>query len=88
MPEYRRATVAGGTYFFTVNTHRRQTILTEAPVRLALREGIQLARECFPFEIRAWVLLPDHLHCIWKLPDGDAEFAKRWGIIKRHVSIR
>lgn len=88
MPEYRRADVKGGTYFFTVNTHHRRPILTEAPVRLALREGIQLARERFPFEIRAWVLLPDHLHCIWKLPDGDAEFAKRWGIIKRHVSIR
>ena len=88
MPEYRRANVRGGTYFFTVNTYRRQPILTEEPVRLALREGIQLARAHFPFEILAWVLLPDHLHCIWKLPDSDAEFAKRWGIIKRHVSSR
>lgn len=53
MPEYRRANVKGGTYFFTVNTYRRQPILTEEPVRLALREGIQLARAHFPFEILA-----------------------------------
>jgi len=88
MPEYRRADTQGGTYFFTVNTDRRQPILTETTVRLALREGIMEARERFPFEILAWVLLPDHLHCIWTLPDGDADFAKRWGIIKRHVSSR
>lgn len=88
MPEYRRANTKGGTYFFTVATHRRQPILTEPFVRQALREGIASARERFPFEILAWVLLPDHLHCIWRLPAGDAEFSKRWGMIKRHVSVR
>lgn len=86
MPDYRRANVQGGTYFFTVVTYRRQPILTDEAVRLALREGIQKTRERFPFEIRAWVLLPDHLHCIWKLPEGDADFAARWGMIKRHAS--
>lgn len=88
MPEYRRADIKGGTYFFTVNTYRRQPILTESTVRVALRQGIVAARDRFPFEIMAWVLLPDHLHCIWTLPDGDADFAKRWGIIKREVSRR
>lgn len=88
MPEYRRANTQGGTYFFTVNTCRRRPILTQASVRVALREGIMKARERFPFEIQAWVLLPEHLHGIWKLPAGDAEFAKRWGIIKRQVSRR
>lgn len=86
MPDYRRADVKGGTYFFTVATHRRQKILTDEAIRQALREGIQKARDKFPFEIQAWVLLPDHLHCLWKLPDGDADFAARWGMIKRHVS--
>lgn len=86
MSEYRRANTKGGTYFFTVVTHRRQKILLDDHVRHALREGIEKTRIAFPFQINAWVLLPDHLHCIWTLPEGDADFAKRWGMIKRHVS--
>lgn len=86
MPEYRRASTKGGTYFFTVNTYRRQPVLIDEDVRDALREGIDKTREVMPFQILAWVLLPDHLHCIWMLPEGDADFAKRWGMIKRHVS--
>lgn len=88
MSEYRRANIKGGTYFFTVNTHRRKKILIDDDVRNALREGIEKTRITFPFQILAWVLLPDHLHCIWTLPEGDADFAKRWGMIKRHVSQR
>ena len=86
MPEYRRADTQGGTYFFTVNTHRRQAVLTHEAIRAALREGIAQTRAAYPFQVLAWVLLPDHLHCIWILPEGDADFAKRWGMIKRHVS--
>ena len=86
MPEYRRADAKGATYFFTVNTYRRQKVLIDDDVRNALRQGIEKARIRFPFEILAWVLLPDHLHCLWRLPEGDADYAKRWGIIKRHVS--
>jgi putative transposase len=86
MPNYRRANVKGGTYFFTVNTFQRLPILTEAPVRAALREAIEKTRMAHPFDIDAWVLLPDHLHCIWTLPEGDADFSMRWSKIKRHVS--
>jgi putative transposase len=86
MSEYRRANIKGGTYFFTVVTHQRQKLLLDDGVRVALREGIEKTRTTFPFQIIAWVLLPDHLHCIWTLPDGDADFSKRWGMIKRHVS--
>lgn len=88
MPEYRRATTKGGTYFFTVNTYRRQPVLTKPEIRQVLQEGIQQTRQAYPFIIQAWVLLPDHLHCIWTLPEGDADFAKRWGMIKRYVSKR
>lgn len=70
MPDYRRANVTGGTYFFTVTTHQRQPLLTQDDVRHALREGIRKAKERFPFKIDAWVLLPDHLHCIWTLMDA------------------
>jgi putative transposase len=86
MPNYRRADVAGGTYFFTVNTLRRLPVLTETAVRNALREAIRQTRLTDPFDINAWVLLPDHLHCIWTLPPGDANFSLRWAKIKRYVS--
>lgn len=86
MPEYRRANTKGGTYFFTVNTHHRQKLLTDEDVRNALRAGIENTRKTLPFQLIAWVLLPDHMHCIWTLPEGDADFATRWGMIKRHVS--
>ena len=86
MPNYRRADIGGGTYFFTVVTYRRQRFLCDDDVRNVLREGIEKTREGYPFVIDAWVLLPDHLHCIWTLPLGDANFGIRWAMIKRHVS--
>lgn len=88
MPEYRRIKVKGGTYFFTVVTFGRQPILTAEHVRAALREGIQEVRQSLPFSIDAWVLLPDHLHAIWTLPEKDDNFASRWAVIKRTVSQR
>jgi REP-associated tyrosine transposase len=88
MPEYRRIKVKGGTYFFTVATHGRRPILTHDQVRGALREGIQEVRQSVPFSIDAWVLLPDHLHAIWMLPENDDNFASRWAVIKRIVSKR
>jgi len=86
MPSYRRPGNTGGTYFFTVVTHERRLVLTTEAVRGVLRAAIQRARATLPFDIEAWVLLPDHLHCIWSLPPGDGNFAARWAIIKRHVS--
>jgi putative transposase len=82
MPEYRRATTPGGTYFFTVVTYQRQEILTKPESRTILREVINKVKQRYPFTIDAWVLLPDHLHSMWTLPPGDNDFAKRWGLIK------
>jgi putative transposase len=86
MPNYRRANTSGATYFFTVVTNGRKPYLTNDDVRKALREGIELTREQHPFIIDAWVLLPDHLHCIWTLPEGDSNFSIRWAKIKQSVS--
>ncbi|WP_374402150.1 transposase [Niveibacterium sp.] len=86
MARYRRANVAGGSYFFTVVTERRQAILTDADVREALRAAIETVRARRPFRIDGWVLLPDHLHAIWTLPEGDADFSTRWRLIKSHVT--
>ena len=81
MSHYRRAQLAGGhiitftvTYFFTVVTYRRQTFLCDDDVRVALRDAIQRVRERRRFHIDAWVLLPDHLHCIWTLSAGIVPF--------------
>ena len=86
MARYRRARVAGGTYFFTVVTERRQRVLVLPEVRVALRAAIENVRLTRPFEINGWVLLPDHLHAIWTLPPDDADFATRWRLIKSHVT--
>ncbi len=82
MTRYRRAVVGGGTYFFTVVTFRRRRFLTDEEPRRWLREAIEATRRDWPFRIDAWVLLPDHLHCIWTLPEGDADYSTRWVLIK------
>lgn len=87
MSAYRRSKESGGTYFFTLVTHRRQPILCNKDVRIALRRAIKQTQVKYPFTIDAWVLLPDHFHCIWTLPEGDADFSTRWALIKRRVSL-
>ncbi|MCB1866396.1 MAG: transposase [Chromatiales bacterium] len=86
MPNYRRSRTPGAKWFFTVVAFQRRPILTRPESRAALRTAIARTRETLPFVIDAWVLLPDHLHCIWQLPDGDAEYSKRWGMIKAAFS--
>ena len=86
MPNYRRARVAGGTYFFTVVARERRPVLTGEAVRTALREAIARVRATKPFRVDAWVLLPDHLHCLWTPPAGDADFSSRWSAIERLTS--
>lgn len=87
MATYRRAIVPGGCFFFTVNTERRQRLLTEPAVIEALRGAFRAVRRDHPFTIDAIVVLPDHLHTIWTLPQDDADYALRWNLIKRETSI-
>ncbi len=86
MSNYRRAKTPGATYFFTVVTHQRQPLFQIECARTALRDAIHDVRQLLPFQIDAWVLLPDHLHAIWTLPPGDADFSQRWSKIKRQTS--
>ncbi|MHB9075213.1 MAG: REP-associated tyrosine transposase [Desulfobaccales bacterium] len=88
MSTFIRSTKPGGTFFFTVVTYRRRKILAKSFSRIFLREAISKVRREYPFTIEAWVLLPDHLHCIWTLPEGDRDFSKRWGLIKAGFSQR
>ncbi len=81
MPNYRRLRVPGGTYFFTVNLLDRRSDLLTAHIG-ELRKAVRLVRAVQPFHIDAWVVLPEHMHCLWTLPEGDVDFSKRWQAIK------
>jgi putative transposase len=81
MPDYRRNRVSGGTFFFTVNLLDRRSNLLVARIE-ALRDAVRRVRARAPFHIHAWVVLPDHMHCLWTLPQGDADFPGRWRAIK------
>ena len=81
MVRYRRNRVPGGTFFFTVTLRdRRSRALVEYVG--ALRSAVRTTREERPFTIDAAVILPDHLHAIFTLPPGDADFSGRWRRIK------
>ena len=86
MPNYRRNYIGGGTYFFTVVTFNRRPWLCQDFAREALRNAIKEVRNTYPFLIDAWVSLPNHLHCIWTLPEQDKEFSVRWRLIKTSVT--
>jgi putative transposase len=80
--KYRRAFVKGGSFFFTLVTERRRPILASVDSVDVLRTAFRSVQERMPFSLDAIVVLPDHLHCIWTLPAGDADFATRWRLLK------
>lgn len=82
---YRRNYVEGGTYFFTVNLLERDKTLLMDHVA-CLRAAVRFVKKRQPFYIDAWVVLPDHLHAVWTLPEGDADYSSRWREIKKRFS--
>ncbi len=86
MSNYLRTNTPGACYFFTVVTFRRRNILTDDECRFWLRDAVVNTRKRYPFMIDAWVLLPDHIHCIWTLPENDSDFSVRWNGIKRRFT--
>ncbi|MBD2194885.1 MULTISPECIES: REP-associated tyrosine transposase [Calothrix] len=84
--QYRRATIAGGTYFFTVVTDNRKKFLCIPSYVVLLRDAFRDVMKQHPFIIDACVVLPDHLHCIWTLPPEDSDFSTRWRLIKSYFS--
>ena len=81
MPDYRRVWVAGGSYFFTVNLLERKNDLLVRHINV-LHGAVGRVKQARPFHIDAWVVLPDHMHCVWTLPDGDVDYSGRWKAIK------
>jgi putative transposase len=82
MPDYRRNRVSGGTYFFTANLADRTSDLLVTHIDV-LRMAVRTTREKAPFHIDAWVILPDHMHCIWTLPQCDDDYPGRWRALKK-----
>jgi putative transposase len=83
--QYRRNYVAGGTYFFTVNLLDRNKALLVDHIT-ELREAVSFVKQRRPFHIDAWVVLPDHMHAVWTLPEGDVDYSSRWRDIKKRFS--
>jgi putative transposase len=84
---YRRANTDGGTYFFTVHLAERHSDLLVCHIE-DLRAVTQSVKQAHPFSIVAMVVLPEHLHAIWRLPLGDANYPLRWSQIKAGFSRR
>ena len=85
MPNYVRPDVTGATVFFTVALAQRGDDLLLREVQ-KLREAVTRTRSERPFRIDAWVVLPDHMHCVWTMPGGDRDYATRWRLIKSRFS--
>jgi putative transposase len=86
MSNYYRDQTKGGTWFFTVVAFERRPIFCLESFRNSLKQSILKTKENHPFKINAWILLPDHLHCVWTLPKNDADFSIRWKLIKQYVT--
>ncbi len=85
MTTYRRNFLPGGSFFFTVNLADRRLRLLTRHIH-SLRNAFRDVRARYPFVIEAIVVLPDHLHAIWTLPEGDSDFSVRWRLIKSTFS--
>ena len=86
MRTYLRNRTPAGLYFFTVNLAERHgnTLLTDQVA--CLREAFRSTLTSHPGVMEAVVILPDHLHCLWQMPEGDDDYAKRWRLIKSRFS--
>ena len=79
---YRRAYQRGGCYFFTQVTKDRNPIFSKTENIALLREAFFRVKQKYPFDIDAAVVLPDHIHCIWRMPEEDCDYSRRWRLIK------
>ncbi|MCU6321066.1 REP-associated tyrosine transposase [Klebsiella aerogenes] len=82
MSNYRRSYIPGGCWFFTVNLQNRHSDLLTRHID-HLRAAIACTKRKRPFQINSWVVLPEHMHCIWTLPEGDSDYSGRWREIKK-----
>lgn len=72
-------------YFTVALRHAGDDLLVLEIERL--RQAVRQTRAELPFDIKAWVVLPDHLHCIWAMPAHDSDFVTRWQRIMRRFAV-
>lgn len=86
MSNYLRPRIGGASVFFTVaaQARGRDTLVRHIGT---LRSAVAVTRAERPFRIDAWVVLPDHLHCVWTLPEGDSDYSVRWSVIKARFAL-
>ena len=82
MSQFRRVRIQGGSYFFTVNLRNRSSALLVDEYPL-LEKALHCIKHQRPFKLHGWVVLPDHLHCIWTMPEKDSDYSGRWREIKK-----
>ena len=85
MVNFRRDFTPGGTYFFTLTLKNRNSQLLISHIDL-LGESFRRIKEKYPFSTEAIVVLPDHVHAVWKLPDNDFNYSIRWHQIKSYFT--
>ena len=85
MPQYIRPRVPGASVFFTLALADRQSELLVRDV-VRLRQAVRQTQADWPFAIVAMVVLPDHLHAIWQMPENDTDYATRWRLVKARFS--
>ncbi len=78
--------IPGGSYFFTVVTYERQPIFENPRAIQLLKDAFHWTKVKHPYFVQALVILPDHLHTIWTLPEDDANYPLRWSLIKGYFS--
>ena len=84
---YRRDRTPGGCYFFTLVTMDRQPLLTLPENLERLQQSFHLENQRRSFQIDGLIVLPDHLHCILKLPENDDNYPVRITNIKKFFSM-
>src|SRR4051794_9532093 len=85
MSRYRRLKIEGGTFFFTLTLADRGTDLLVHHIE-HLRRVYADVQKRLPFETVAICILPDHIHALWRLPQGDADYASRLSRFKAAFS--
>jgi len=86
MSNYHRPRIPGATVFFTVALAQRGSALLVDEID-RLRYAVATTQRARPFTIDAFVVLPDHLHCLLTLPDRDTDYSTRWRLIKTRFSM-
>jgi len=86
MPNYRRVKIEGGTYFLTLVTYKREKIFLQSEARQLLLDSINHVKNIHPFYMKAFCILPDHVHLLWQMPEDDANYSTRIAEVKKRFS--